>query len=125
MTESMPRGLETIHLPQRQSQLFVNVFYSRLKNRDFPGGPVVKNLPCNAGDAILISYRGTKIPDATEQLSPSTTATEPCAATESPRTAAEEPVCPRCQRSRYIQKEQTFLTQTFGLIMLQENSTNI
>ena len=43
--------------------------------RDFPGGPVVKNLPCNAGDAILISYRGTKIPDATEQLSPSTTAT--------------------------------------------------
>ena len=23
-------------------------------NRDFPGGPVVKNLPCNAGDAGLI-----------------------------------------------------------------------
>ena len=48
-------------------------------HRDFPGGPMVKNLPCNAGDAILISYWGTKIPHATEQLSPSTTATEPCA----------------------------------------------
>ena len=25
----------------------------------FPGGPVVKNLPCNAGDAGLIPGRGT------------------------------------------------------------------
>ena len=30
-------------------------------NRDFPGGPVVKNLPCNAGDAGLIPGWGTKI----------------------------------------------------------------
>ena len=37
---------------------------------------MVKNLPCNAGDAILISYWGTKIPHATEQLSPSTTVFE-------------------------------------------------
>ena len=28
-------------------------------NGDFPGGPVVKNLPCNAGDAGLIPGRGT------------------------------------------------------------------
>ena len=34
---------------------------------DFPG-PVVKNLPCNAGDAGLISRLGTKIPCAAEQL---------------------------------------------------------
>ena len=31
---------------------------------DFPGGPVVKNLPCNAGDTGLISDWGTKIPHA-------------------------------------------------------------
>ena len=29
---------------------------------DFPGGPVVKNPPSNAGDAGLIPCRGTKIP---------------------------------------------------------------
>ena len=36
--------------------------------RDFPGGPVVKNLPSNAGDAGLIPGQGTKIPQAVEQL---------------------------------------------------------
>ena len=36
--------------------------------RDFPGGPVVKNPPSNAGDAGLISGRETKIPHATGQL---------------------------------------------------------
>ena len=32
--------------------------------RDFPGGPVVENLPSNAGDAGLIPGRGTKISHA-------------------------------------------------------------
>ena len=35
---------------------------------DFPGGPVVKNPPSNAGDAGLILGRGTKIPQAAGQL---------------------------------------------------------
>ena len=39
---------------------------------DFPGGPVVKNLPSNAGDVGLIPGRGIKIPHATGQLSPCT-----------------------------------------------------
>ena len=30
--------------------------------RDFPGDPVVKNLPCNAGDTGSIPGQGTKIP---------------------------------------------------------------
>ena len=30
-------------------------------HRDLPGGPVVRNLPCNAGDAGSISGQGTKI----------------------------------------------------------------
>ena len=32
--------------------------------RDFPAGPVVKNLPSNAGEAGLIPGQGTKIPHA-------------------------------------------------------------
>ena len=43
---------------------------------DFPGGPVVKNPPSNAGDAGLIPGQGTKIPHAMEQLSPCATTAE-------------------------------------------------
>ena len=46
---------------------------------DFPGDPVVKNLPSNAGDVGLISGRGAKIPHAVEQLSLRDTTTEPTA----------------------------------------------
>ena len=45
--------------------------------RDFPGGPVVKNLPSNAGDVGSISCWGTKIPHATGQLRPQSTTTNP------------------------------------------------
>ena len=45
--------------------------------RDFPGGPVVKNPPSNAGDAGLIPGRGIKIPHAVGQLSLRATTTEP------------------------------------------------
>ena len=37
--------------------------------RVFPGGPVVKNPPCNAGDARSIPGGWTKIPHAVEQRS--------------------------------------------------------
>ena len=43
---------------------------------DFPGGPVVKNLPSNAGDAGSIPGWGTKIPHAAGQASLRTTTTE-------------------------------------------------
>ena len=42
--------------------------------QDFPGGLLVKKPLCNAGDMGLIPGRGTKIPHATEQLSPRATA---------------------------------------------------
>ena len=45
-------------------------------NQGFPGGPVVKNAPCNARDTGSIPGLGTKIPHVAEQLSPCTTATE-------------------------------------------------
>ena len=37
---------------------------------DFPGGPVVKNPPSNAGDMGSIPGWGAKIPQAVGQLSP-------------------------------------------------------
>ena len=40
----------------------------------FPGGPMVKNPPCNSGDAGLIPVQGTKVLHAAGQLSPHTTA---------------------------------------------------
>ena len=39
------------------------------KDGDFPGGPEVKNLPCNAEVASLNLGQGIKIPPAMEQLS--------------------------------------------------------
>ena len=37
-------------------------------NRDFPGGAVVKILPCNARDFSSIPGQGTKIPSAWELI---------------------------------------------------------
>ena len=50
---------------------------------DFPGGPVVKNLPSNAGDAGSIPGQGTEIPHAVGQLSL--------------RVATREPMCRKLQ----------------------------
>ena len=71
--------------------------------RDFPGGPVVKNLPSNVGDTGSNPGQGTKIPHAAGQLSPCTATTEPAhhnwrearphATTKSPRTATKGPTC--------------------------------
>ena len=36
----------------------------KVRGLDFPGGPVVKTLPCKAGDVGSISARGTKSPRA-------------------------------------------------------------
>ena len=44
---------------------------------DFPGGPVVENLPPNAGDVGLIPGQGNKIPHGMGQLSLHPTSTEP------------------------------------------------
>ena len=40
------------------------IWYSVMDFRDFPGGPVVKNLPSNAGDSGWIPGQGTEIPHA-------------------------------------------------------------
>ena len=43
---------------------------SKSQQKNFPGGPFVKNPPCNAGEADSIPDQGTKIPHSTEQLKP-------------------------------------------------------
>ena len=73
---------------------------SEEKARDFPGGPVVKNPPCNAGDSGSILGRGTKIPRAAEQLSPRTKSywvhvpqLEFCTAKKNTAWRNEDPAC--------------------------------
>ena len=62
----------------RELSLDDKVIYIFFKSpRDFPRGPVVKNPPCNAGDAGSIPGQGTKIPHAIEQLSQRASTTEP------------------------------------------------
>ena len=75
---------------------------------DFPGGPVVKNPPSNAGDVGSIPGQGTKIPHAAGQLNLHATTTELARLNErahvpanyraqalwSPHTTATEPTCP-------------------------------
>ena len=46
----------------------------RKNKRDFPGGPVVKNLLYNAGDVDSVPVWRTKIPQAVGQLSRSSRA---------------------------------------------------
>ena len=41
----------------------------KMEIRDFPGDPVVKNPPSNAGDAGSIPVWGAKVPRAAGQLS--------------------------------------------------------
>ena len=52
--------------------------------QDFPGGPVVKNLPSSVADVGPIAGGGSKIPQAAEQLSPSTTLEFQCTETKDP-----------------------------------------
>ena len=61
--------------------------------RDFPCGPVVKNLPFNAGDVGSVPGEGTKILRATEQLSLGTATAEPVCHNQTALQANAEPVC--------------------------------
>ena len=70
---------------------------------DLPGGPVVKNPPCNAGDPGLIPGQGTKIPHAVGQLSPRTTTTELTHHNYWARTPQLEPACCKLQSPRALE----------------------
>ena len=74
-------------------------YYKYMLSRDFPGGPVVKNPPSNAGDVGSIPGRGTKIPHAVGQLSLNATTTEAACSRarvrqlESPCATIKDPAC--------------------------------
>ena len=62
---------------------------------DFPGGPVVKNPPSNAGDVGSIPGQGIKIPHAVGQLSLRATTAELARLSEKARMLqTTEPTCP-------------------------------
>ena len=50
--------------------------HRKVLNRDFPGGPVIRSQPCNAGNTGLIPDRRTRIPYAAEKLVLRTTTRE-------------------------------------------------
>ena len=65
---------------------------------DFPGGPPIKNLPFNAGDMNPIPGWRSKIPRASKQLSPCTSATETASMTREALCHNSSRVAPqRCQ----------------------------
>ena len=61
---------------KRNTPRHIVIKVTKIKDRDFPGGPVVMNPPSKAGDAGSIPGQGTKIPYATGQLSLCSAATE-------------------------------------------------
>ena len=79
----MPPGIPNIWEPLTRSHLATQASLLLLEHakyapasslplnvcsKDFPGSPVVQNLPCNAGDMGLIPGRETKMPHARKQL---------------------------------------------------------
>ena len=58
MNQNIPVWELRSHMPQAKKNVL---------RRDFPGGPVVKNMPCNAGDMGSTPGLQTKIPQATGQ----------------------------------------------------------
>ncbi|XP_054945519.1 uncharacterized protein [Physeter macrocephalus] len=72
------KNRSSLRPPELSTALACSPLYTikKLVLWDFPGGPVVKNPPSNAGGSGSIPGRGTKIPHASGQLSPHITATE-------------------------------------------------
>ena len=61
------------------------------KSRDFPGGSVTGNLPCNAADAGSIPDQETKTPQATGHLSPRNS--RACATSQLRGLCSVDPTC--------------------------------
>ena len=55
-------GYTWLNDPGADNNILTSVYQKIQNSWDFLGGPVVKNLPCNAEGTGLIPDRGTKIP---------------------------------------------------------------
>ena len=71
---------------------------------DFPGGPVVKNLPSNAGDEGSILVRGTKIPHAAGQLSLGAVTREACTPQQRTHALKQISLVPQLRLNKYVLK---------------------
>ena len=140
MLSSVAREVGTVISNGQKIHLFGVVkilifFFFFLKKRgDFPGGPVVKNPPSNAGDVGSIPGWGTKIPHATGQLSPHVPqlqlarlneralpqTTEPtCSGAPAPQlerenlhaTTGEKPACCKEEPTHHNEKDPTRLSE--------------
>ena len=80
----------------------------KTSHRESPGGPVVENLPANAGDTDLIPGPWTKIPHATGQLKPMSLVRE------QPSHSSEEPSVLQ-QRASTIKKQRAHTYSSAGL----------
>ena len=81
--ESQHKSNEDLRQPKIINKLIKTIISSiKWLQRVFPGGLVVMNLPCNAGDTGLITGWGSKIPHTTEQLSLGTQGPERATARE-------------------------------------------
>ena len=64
-------------MSKRQLALEVGMEENKIKVGDFSSGPMVKNLPSNAGDVSLTLGQGAEIPYANAQPNLSAPTTEP------------------------------------------------
>ena len=71
----LPPSLKSFFKSPQTIRMKENMHENR--SRDFPGGPVVKNLLSNAGDTGSTPGQGTKIPHAMGKLSLNAANTEP------------------------------------------------
>ena len=81
-----------------KSRKLENRFKTIENHWDFPGGPVVKDMPGNSGGTGSVPGWGSKIPPAAEQLSPSTTGglhRSLCSETREPSTVRGSPPATR------------------------------
>ena len=68
MVTRITRNIKCSTGKKLEDHLFLSNHFIVKKAWDFPGDPVVKNLPCSVGDIGLIPSWGTEIPHVTRQL---------------------------------------------------------
>ena len=89
---------------------------------DFPGGPVVENMPSDSGDPGSIPGQVTKIPHAAGQLSPCDTTTEP---THSTARAPQLKKTTRCNKDPAQPKERKDVVHIHNGIVLSHKKMEI
>ena len=87
---------------------------------------MVKNSPCNAGDAGLIPGQGTKMPHAREQLTPCTATKEPeHHSLKSPRAATKIPcAATKTDAAKYIHRSKKIPKLHLGTERILKCSAN-